>query len=341
MAHGRVGASALLVLLALSLLPAAAQACLDPGFSAAPEAGPGDDVPVNITDVKGGSTIEFYVDGQPVDVTDPTPAGPDHATTFRMPDLGSEARSAAVHMVVLHDDIDGGSYSTMPQRISYVAPAPPPVVDPPPSQPDAPAGATEPPAQPVADGHEQAEQNGQRNGGGFANSGTADGSDSTGAADAPTTAPAGLAAAAVAGSPTTSAVAQTGSTASGAAQSATTHEASAARSGEQIAASATAADPARGAVDPEGSGISRLLAGTSHIGPVAVPTIGLVALGVILLLATSALAAVFFVSARLMPKSEVLAVEVGEALDADAIEAELQQIIREETAKKSSALAPV
>jgi hypothetical protein len=299
----RVGVASTIVV-AMSLIPAAsALACLEPqGFAGPlaggpPSYGPNDPTPFKITGTDEGApyTVTVIDGGVPkasfpyVDADSAQGA----SGSFSMPDLGGSSKSVEIRFEVAHE---GTTYPST-RFIQYVPPTPPGGNSPAPT-PDA-GGGHGTPAGGSPSGHQQGSPA------------------SPGQAPLATPAPG----APIAGSPAGVTEPQQAGESAGA----SVRAAEAESAGARAAADARAERLSR-ATAPERAEFSD---GSTQVGPVAVPTINLIVMAVIFALGMGGLTGVFFVAGRLAPEPGRVAIDVGEALTPDAIEAELQEMISE------------
>jgi hypothetical protein len=332
----RIAALAIGTALVLALGAATASACNEPTLSLGKtQASAGETVPFTIGGTEEGANYTLAIRGQTVASGTDTTAQSGLSGSFSMPDLGGTQTVVYVDMTADHA-ADGGRW-THTRSIAYVPPsggsadmAPPPSQSPapPPSQSPAPPPAESPASPPSAEGPASPP------------SAEGEGGSNRGAESPGRTAavPEHVAKAVTAG-------ASVSTPAAGGALSSPLSTSPAAAS-----TSAAAADAARDSAgaDVEGAGgaghegrgarFAEVLGGDANVGPVAVPTILLVALALALALGLGGIGLLIVVSRGLGPDRQTVATELAAGLD--EVEAELQEMIAEERARQVLSAPP-
>lgn len=302
----RLGLILLTVVSLLGMGAGAAWACNEPRLDPSPDtAGPNDPVGFTITGTDPGAAYTVTIEGQTVaSGTDGTQAA---GTTgsFTMPDLGSESRTVYLEAVVQHD----GSQWKPPATMQYQAvPTPPPDDS---DQGPAPGGDTP---------SEQGSPGGHR---------SSDAVNQDAISAVPTPAPAAApvpAAAPSTGSPVADEPAFVGSTAA--------VEAETPESVRHAARQANEEDESTWIPLPRAP---EALTGETEIGDVTVANEVLLALALLAVLGLGGGGLVFVLARRLGPDPQHVAAEVARGFDEMEIEAELQEIIAEERARRELA----
>ena len=292
----------------LALGPAAAFACLEPRLDVPSSAYAGDQVEFTITDTTPGAEYTVEVNGTVVARGISTGGARGATGTFTMPNLGPDPMTVYAKSTTAHDDIEGGRPypSEQPMRYLVAPPADPPPDDPPGDGPGGDPGGEEN----RGEGSGQTDTPGGQRASPTGDEGRSDPAASPIAAPEPRATPLPQLRA---GEPPS------------------------AEESERAAVSAQAgtADQQE-AEGPRALGVPlpEWVDDDTQIGPVAVPNLGLAAIVAIFVLGTLAVSLVFYLAGRLAPDPKRLAVEVGEALTPAVIEAELQEMIAEERARR-------
>lgn len=311
----RFGVGLVLAVAALTLLPSVAVACLEPQVFVDPgEAKAGDQVSFDLTNTERGADWSLSVDGIPVASGTDADDVPGVSGTFNMPNLGAEPRTVSAEAVTSHDG--SGWRATRPMQYEFV------VAEPPPSNGEAGGGGGSitggggPAEEPEATGQHDGDR----------------GDSAAGGSEAPGVSPASA--------PSVAAQAQQPELGS---EAAVNHERSQRGSIDERAAvveqsEKTADDEATGArvLDLALPDITELVTDGTQVGPATVPTISLILLGLIFLAGMLAVSVVGYLAGRLTPDPRRIANEVGAVLTPDAIDAELQEMIAEQRAKRLS-----
>lgn len=308
----RFGVGLVLAVAALALLPSAAAACLEPQLFVDPgEAKAGDQVSFDLANTERGADWSLSVDGIPVASGTDADDVPGVSGTFNMPNLGAAPRTVSAEAVTSHDG--SGWRATRPMQYEFV------VAEPAPSNGGAGGGggSTTGGGGPAEEPQTTGQHDGDRGG------------SAAGGSEAPGVSPA-LA-------PSAAAQAQQPELGS---EAAVNHERSQRGSVDERAA---VTERSEKTADNEASGrvldlalpdITELVTDDTQVGPATVPTISLILLGLIFVGGTLAVCVVGYLAGRLTPDPRRIAIEVGAVLTPDAIDAELQEMIAEQRAKR-------
>ena len=295
----RLAVGVLISLVALLSLAGSASACATASLRLSPSAGPGDPVSFSISGIEPGATYSLSLDGRVVaSGTNDTPYN-GVSGTFTMPDFGSRSLTVTGFGHTFHA-ADSDSQDPVSSMV-YEPPAPP-------STP-APASSSSPLPKPESESAQQAhgvEQHGP--------TAVAENAAKKQKHDSPTTG-------AGAGAAPTDAV---GSEQGPSRPSSGSGEANESGSVEANQSAEESSGVPHKVLDAIGS--------TTKVGPADVPTIGVLAMGLILIAGT-ALAAFVIYLLRRGPDPKA-AIKAPAPLDPDPVEAELQEMIAEEMARK-------
>jgi hypothetical protein len=342
----RISILAIGTALVFGLGAATASACNEPTLSLGKtQASGGETVPFTIGGTEEGANYTLAIRGQTVASGADTTPESGLSGSFSMPAHGGTQTVVYVDMTADHA-ADGGRW-THTRSITYVPPSGGSAdMAPPPAQSPAPPSAESPASPPSAEAP--------------ASPPSAQAPASPPSAQPPASPPSaetGRGSNAGAGSPGgTAAVPEHVAKAITAGASVPSHAASGMLSSPvptraaAASASAAAADAARdsagvavegaGGTGPEGQGarFADVLGGDTNVGPVAVPTISLVALALALALGLGGIGLLIVVSRGLSPDRQTVATELAAGLD--EVEAELQEMIAEERARQVLSAPP-